>query len=103
MDRGNQRKNAENILNVKEIPCNNQITRTFGSRLIDEVKPEAFDENFKDSIGWQKNTAFLSSTRCWTGFGSNRPKKCFATTACISPRVFHLGTSSLHIPYALKK
>ncbi|GHV32401.1 hypothetical protein AGMMS4952_22710 [Spirochaetia bacterium] len=45
MNRGNQRKNAENILNVKEIPCNNQITR-----LIDEVKPEEFDENFKDGI-----------------------------------------------------
>ncbi|GHT84719.1 hypothetical protein FACS1894137_08110 [Spirochaetia bacterium] len=48
MDRGNQRKNVENILNVKE---NNQITRTFGSQLIDEVKPEEFDENFKDGIG----------------------------------------------------
>jgi hypothetical protein len=27
LDRGNQRKNAENILTVKEIPYNNQITR----------------------------------------------------------------------------
>ncbi|GHU94230.1 hypothetical protein FACS189479_06700 [Spirochaetia bacterium] len=46
LDRGNQRKNAENILNVKRIPCNNQITR-----LIDGIKPEAFEENFKDGIG----------------------------------------------------
>jgi hypothetical protein len=34
LDRGNQRKNAENILGVKEIPCNNQITR-----LLDEIEP----------------------------------------------------------------
>ncbi|GHU39466.1 hypothetical protein FACS1894190_04260 [Spirochaetia bacterium] len=31
---------------MKEIPCNNQI-----NRLIDGVKPEEFDENFKDGIG----------------------------------------------------
>jgi hypothetical protein len=42
---GNQRKNTENMLNVKEIPCNNQITR-----LLDCVEPEEFDENFKDCI-----------------------------------------------------
>ncbi|MDR1955984.1 MAG: hypothetical protein LBQ30_03940 [Treponema sp.] len=35
LDRGNQRKNAENILKVREIPCNNQITR-----LIDGIAPD---------------------------------------------------------------
>jgi hypothetical protein len=45
LDRGNQRKNIENMLNVKEIPCNNQITR-----LLDGVEPEEFDENFKEGI-----------------------------------------------------
>jgi hypothetical protein len=39
LDRVNQRKNAENILKVKEIPCNNRITR-----LIDGIAPGAFDE-----------------------------------------------------------
>jgi hypothetical protein len=42
LGRGNQRDNAENILGVKEIPCNNQITR-----LLDEAGPEGFDGNFK--------------------------------------------------------
>jgi hypothetical protein len=32
-------------LQVKEIPCNNQITR-----LIDEVEPREFDENFKNCV-----------------------------------------------------
>ncbi|MDR1957195.1 MAG: hypothetical protein LBQ30_10125 [Treponema sp.] len=45
-DRGNQRKNAENILKVKEISCNNQITR-----LIDGIAPGEFDGNFKDGLG----------------------------------------------------
>jgi hypothetical protein len=45
LERGNQRKNAENILKVKEIPCNTQITR-----LVDEAAPEGFDENFKRGI-----------------------------------------------------
>lgn len=45
LERGNQRKNTENMLNVKEIPCNNQITR-----LLDCVEPDEFDENFKDCI-----------------------------------------------------
>jgi hypothetical protein len=45
LERGKQRKNAENILKVKEIPCNTQITR-----LVDEAGPEGFDENFKRGI-----------------------------------------------------
>jgi hypothetical protein len=45
LDKGKQRKNAENILRIKEIPCNNQITR-----LIDEAEPREFDENFKDCV-----------------------------------------------------
>ena len=45
LDRGNQRKNAENMLGVKEIPCNNQITR-----LVDEVGACEFDNHFKDGI-----------------------------------------------------
>jgi hypothetical protein len=43
-DRENRRKNAENILKIKEIPCNNQITR-----LIDGIEPGEFDKNFRDS------------------------------------------------------
>jgi hypothetical protein len=46
LERGNQRKNAENILKVKEIPCNNQITR-----LLDRVEPSWFDETFKEGMG----------------------------------------------------
>jgi hypothetical protein len=45
LDRGSQRKNAENILKVKEIPCSNQITR-----LIDVVDPEECEGNFKDAL-----------------------------------------------------
>jgi hypothetical protein len=41
LDRGNQRKNAENILKVQEIPCNDQIMR-----LIDGIEPGVFDGNF---------------------------------------------------------
>ena len=40
-ERGKQRKHAENILTVKEIPCHNPITRR-----LDEAGPEGFDENF---------------------------------------------------------
>jgi hypothetical protein len=58
LDRGNRRRNAENMLNVKGIPCNNQI-----SRLPDGVAPERFDGNFERGIarggGW-------TSTGCWT-------------------------------------
>ncbi|MDR2633684.1 MAG: hypothetical protein LBC51_08710 [Treponema sp.] len=45
LERGNQRKHAEDILKVKEIPCNNQITRP-----VDEAEPEGFDENCKRGI-----------------------------------------------------
>jgi hypothetical protein len=45
LDKGNQRKNAENILGVTKIPCNNQITR-----LLDEVEPQEFDDNFKGGV-----------------------------------------------------
>jgi hypothetical protein len=45
LERGNQRKNAENILKVKEISCNTQITRP-----VDEAGSEGFDENFKRGI-----------------------------------------------------
>ena len=45
LGRGTQRKNAENILKVKEIPCGNQITR-----LIDVVEPDECAGNFKDGI-----------------------------------------------------
>jgi hypothetical protein len=45
LERGNQRENAENILKVKEIPCNNQLTR-----LLDVVEAEEFTDNFKSCI-----------------------------------------------------
>jgi hypothetical protein len=45
LDRGNQRKNAENILNVKEIPCNNQITRLIGG-----IEAGEFDANFREGL-----------------------------------------------------
>jgi hypothetical protein len=37
---------AENILKVKEIPCNNRITR-----LIDGINPGEFDWNFREGPG----------------------------------------------------
>jgi hypothetical protein len=57
---GNQRKNAENILTMKEIPGNNQITR-----LLDEVAPEGFVENSKRVYNRRKHTGFWTSTRYW--------------------------------------
>jgi hypothetical protein len=62
LERGNQRKNAENILNVKEIPCNNQITR-----LVDEVEPEGFDENFKRGIEQADRYGVLDQYRVLDG------------------------------------
>ena len=62
LERGNQRKNAENILNVKEIPCNNQITR-----LLDEAGPEGFDENFKRGIEQAEEYGVLDQYRVLDG------------------------------------
>jgi hypothetical protein len=45
LDRGNQRKNAENILGIEKIPCGNHMTR-----LLDVVEPSEFDENFKEGV-----------------------------------------------------
>jgi hypothetical protein len=45
LELGNRRKNAENMLNVKEIPCNNQI-----KRLVDVIEPKEFTENFKAGV-----------------------------------------------------
>jgi hypothetical protein len=47
LGRGKRRKTAENILKVKEISCNNQITR-----LIDGIAPGEFDWNFRDGLGF---------------------------------------------------
>jgi hypothetical protein len=58
LDRGNQRNNAENILGVKEIPCNNQITR-----LLDEIEPEGFDGNFKEGIRQAEEAGVLEQYR----------------------------------------
>ena len=62
LERGNQRKNAENILNVKEIPCNNQITR-----LVDEAEPEGFAENFKRGIEQAEKYGVLEEYRVLDG------------------------------------
>jgi hypothetical protein len=66
LERGNERKNAENILKVKEIPRNEPPRRRGASyacggvldptankeitRLVDEAATEGFDENFKRGI-----------------------------------------------------
>jgi hypothetical protein len=62
LDRGNQRKNVENILKVKEIPCNNQITR-----LLDQVVPEGFDENFERGIKQAEGQGILEQYRVLDG------------------------------------
>ena len=62
LDRGNQRKNAENILGVKEIPCNNQITR-----LVDEVETREFDNNFKDGIALAEKYGVLEQYKVLDG------------------------------------
>jgi hypothetical protein len=66
------RKNAENILKVKEIPCNNQITR-----LVDGINPGEFDENFKDGLGLAEKRRFDSAGRRII-----LRKKCGADTVC---------------------
>ena len=55
---GNRRKNAENILRVKEIPCGNRMTRLPG-----EAGPELFDENFKAGIGQAEKYGVLDRYR----------------------------------------
>ncbi|MDR1229996.1 MAG: hypothetical protein LBK61_01200 [Spirochaetaceae bacterium] len=51
LNRGKQRKNAENIPGVKEIPCGSQITRQLRCRrLLDVAEPEVFNENFETGI-----------------------------------------------------
>jgi hypothetical protein len=51
LNRGNQRRNMENILEVKDIPCNNQITRQLRCRrLLDAAEPEVFYKNFETGI-----------------------------------------------------
>jgi hypothetical protein len=62
LDRGNQRKNAENILKVKEIPCNNQITR-----LIDGINPGEFDGNFRDGLGLAEQYGVLEQYQVLDG------------------------------------
>jgi hypothetical protein len=62
LNRGNQRKNAENILNVKEIPCNNQI-----KRLLDVIEPEEFDGNFKIGIEQARKYGVLEQYRVLDG------------------------------------
>jgi hypothetical protein len=62
LNRGNQRKNAENILKVKEIPCNNQL-----SRLLDAVEPELFDENFKAGIRQAEQYGVLEQYQVLSG------------------------------------
>jgi hypothetical protein len=62
LDRGNQRKNAGNILGVKEIPCGNQTTR-----LLDEAEPEGFDENFKTGIRQAEEYGVLDQYRVLDG------------------------------------
>jgi hypothetical protein len=62
LNRGNQRKNAENILGVKEIPCNNQITR-----LLDRVEPEGFEGNFKEGIRQAEEAGVLEQYRVLDG------------------------------------
>jgi hypothetical protein len=59
---GNQRKNAENILKVKEIPCNNQITR-----LIDGINPSEFDANFRDGLGLTEKYGVLEQYKVLDG------------------------------------
>lgn len=61
-DRGKRRKNAENILKVKEIPCNNQITR-----LIDGINPGEFDWNFRDGLGLSEKYDVLERYRVLDG------------------------------------
>jgi hypothetical protein len=62
LDRGNQRKNAENILKVEEIPCNNQITR-----LLDQVEPEGFAGNFQEGIRQAETYGVLDQYRVLDG------------------------------------
>jgi hypothetical protein len=62
LNRGNQRKNAENVLRVKEIPCNNQITR-----LLDRVEPEGFVGNFKEGIRQAEEAGVLEQYRVLDG------------------------------------
>jgi hypothetical protein len=62
LDRGKQRKNAERILQVKDIPCNNPITR-----LLDRVEPCGFDENFKGGIGQTEAYGVLEAYKVLDG------------------------------------
>jgi hypothetical protein len=64
LDRGNQRKNAENILKVKEIPGNNQITR-----LVDGTAPGEFDRNFKYGLGLAEEYGVLDQYQVLDGGG----------------------------------
>jgi hypothetical protein len=57
-----RRKNAENILKVKEIPCNNRITR-----LIDGINPGEFDENFRDGLGLAEQYGVLEQYQVLDG------------------------------------
>ncbi|MDR1957085.1 MAG: hypothetical protein LBQ30_09565 [Treponema sp.] len=70
LDRGNQRKNAENILKVKEIPGNNQITR-----LIDGINPAAFDDNFKDGLCLAEEYGVLDHYRVLDGIWYHSSEK----------------------------
>jgi hypothetical protein len=57
-----QRKNAEHILKVKEIPGNNQITR-----LIDGIAPGAFDGNFKEGLSLAEESGVLEQYQVLDG------------------------------------
>jgi hypothetical protein len=62
LNRGNQRQNMENILEVKDIPCNNQITR-----LLDVVEPEVFYKNFETGIEQAEKYEVLEQYRVLDG------------------------------------
>jgi hypothetical protein len=68
VNRGNQRRNAENIPGVKEISCGNQITRQLRCRrLLDAVEPESFYENFESGIEQAKRYGFFEQYRVLDG------------------------------------
>ena len=62
LDLGMQRKNVENILNVEKIPCSNEITK-----LLDEIEPGEFDENFKAGIGFVEKSGALEEYQVLDG------------------------------------
>jgi hypothetical protein len=55
------RSNAETVLDVREIPSNNQITR-----LLDNLEPEWFAELSTTTSSWRNSTGRWRNTGYWT-------------------------------------